>query len=93
MPGTTGPQEGIQGFHALIDSLRQRITNLELWQRQTVGMAAGTITQWGGATAPGGALLCNGGTFSATQYPALAAALGGTTLPTISTSPITVIWT
>lgn len=92
MPGTQNPIEGVQGFHGVLNALRQRIANLEIWQRQTVG-TVGMITQWAGSTPPAGALECNGATFSATRYPALAAVLGGTTLPTISGSPIYVIWT
>lgn len=42
---------------------------------------AGAIVMWPTATAPAGWLICNGATFSGTTYPALAAALGGTTLP------------
>jgi len=36
----------------------------------------GEIKMWPDTTAPGGYLLCNGGTFSSTTYPALAALLG-----------------
>lgn len=93
MPGTVHPSGGLQGFVAQFQALATRIANLEARQRQTRAVAPGTITQWGGATAPPGALLCNGATFSASQYPALYAALGTTTLPTVTTTPITVIWT
>ena len=93
MPGTNDPIGGLQGYVSTIQALITRIVNLETWQRQMLAMLPGTITQWCGATAPGGALLCNGTTFSPTQYPALYQALGSTTLPMISTSPITVIWT
>lgn len=93
MSGLVAPTHGVQAFWGLIQGLTNRIAALEVWQRQVVVMSPGVITQWGGAGPPAGALLCNGATFSAPQYPQLAAVLGGTTLPTISTTPITVIWT
>ena len=42
---------------------------------------AGTIVAYSGSTAPSGWLLCNGGTFSSSQYPKLYEVLGSTTLP------------
>ena len=93
MPGTTPPSHGLQGFWSRIQELTNRITSLEVWQRQMLALEPGVITQWGGATAPGGALLCNGATFSAVTYPLLAQALGGTTLPNITGTPIHIIWT
>lgn len=41
----------------------------------------GVILPYAGVTAPSGWLICNGTTFSSSSYPALAALLGGTTLP------------
>lgn len=41
----------------------------------------GTITAYGGASAPTGWLLCNGDTFNATTYSSLNTVLGGNTLP------------
>lgn len=42
---------------------------------------AGSIVMWYAATPPAGWLICDGATFAAATYPALAAVLGGTTLP------------
>lgn len=42
------------------------------------GVVPGEIKMWPGATAPAGYLFCRGGTFSAAQYPILAAVLGNT---------------
>lgn len=93
MPGKTGAIGGVQGAAAGFQALVARIANIEGWQRQVVAQGPGVITQWGGATPPAGALLCNGATFSATQYPQLFAVLGSTTLPNIAGTPIRVIWT
>ena len=48
-----------------------------------VGVPIGGIVMWAAAAAPAGGMwgICNGATFSAVTYPALAAVLGGTTLP------------
>ena len=48
-----------------------------------VGVPIGGIVMWAAAAAPAGGMwgICNGATFSGTTYPALAAVLGGTTLP------------
>jgi microcystin-dependent protein len=43
----------------------------------------GTITGYGGASAPTGWLLCDGASFSAVTYPNLNTVLGGTTLPNL----------
>lgn len=43
----------------------------------------GTIAAYWGSTAPNGWLMCDGTGFSGTTYPALAALLGGTTLPNL----------
>lgn len=93
MPGVTGPLEGIQAFVSKLQALTVRVANVESQQRQIVTTPVGTITQWGGATPPAGALLCDGSTYSAAQYPQLFAVLGSTTLPTIAGTPIRVIWT
>lgn len=93
MPGQTPPAEGIQGVWARFLALSQRLASLEAWQRTVVSIPAGTITRWPGSTPPPGALQCNGAAFSGTQYPALAAALGSTTLPTVTGTPIYIIWT
>lgn len=97
MPGLQPPLDGLQGFAAKIQAIITRLTNLETRQRQSSAITTpGVITQWAGATAPPGALLCNGQSFPTSgpgSYPALHAALGASTVPTISTSPITVIWT
>lgn len=93
MPGTAPPQHGVQGAWAQFQNLIGRVASLESWQRNARVVAAGTITRWGGASAPPGALHCDGSTFSATTYPALAQALGSTTLPNISGTPIYIIWT
>ncbi|QOT19902.1 hypothetical protein HMI59_24080 (plasmid) [Paenarthrobacter sp. YJN-5] len=45
------------------------------------GVPVGFLGQWPTATPPAGWLICNGGTFSATDYPDLNAVLGGNTLP------------
>lgn len=45
------------------------------------GCPVGAIFQWPTAVAPVGFLFCNGGSFVAATYPALAVILGGTTLP------------
>lgn len=42
------------------------------------GVVTGEIKMWPSGNIPAGYLLCNGGTFSATTYPALAALLGDT---------------
>lgn len=42
------------------------------------GVETGEIKMWPTATVPSGYLLCNGGTFSSTTYPVLAALLGDT---------------
>jgi hypothetical protein len=43
-----------------------------------LGTMTGDIKRWPTTTPPAGWLLCNGGTFSSTTYPALAAVLGDT---------------
>lgn len=97
MPGTQTPIGGLQGFAAQIQAIITRIINLETSARQGSAIdKPGTITQWGGATPPPGALECNGQTFLTSgpgSYPALFAVLGTGTVPTITTTPITVIWT
>jgi len=46
-------------------------------------LPVGVITAYWGTAAPAGWLICNGSSFSAATYPALAAFLGGTTLPNL----------
>lgn len=46
-------------------------------------MPVGAITAYYGTTAPTNWLICDGTSFSSTTYPALAALLGGTTLPNL----------
>jgi microcystin-dependent protein len=41
----------------------------------------GALMMWATGTAPPGWLICNGGSFSGTDYPALQSVLGSTTLP------------
>jgi microcystin-dependent protein len=48
---------------------------------QNLLVPVGTITAYGGATAPTGWLLCNGDAFSAGTYPNLNTVLGGATTP------------
>lgn len=45
------------------------------------GLPLGAITAYYGTVAPNGYLLCDGSSFDSTAYPALAALLGGNTLP------------
>lgn len=45
------------------------------------GLPLGAITAYYGTVAPSGYLLCDGSSFDSTAYPALAALLGGNTLP------------
>lgn len=45
------------------------------------GLPLGAITAFYGTTAPTGYLICDGSSFDASVYPALAALLGGNTLP------------
>ena len=47
------------------------------------GVPTGFIGIWPSTVIPAGWLVCDGSTFSAATYPALAAFLGGTTLPNI----------
>lgn len=49
----------------------------------TAGVPVGGLIPFYGTVAPAGWLICDGSTFSSTTYPALAAHLGGTTLPNI----------
>jgi hypothetical protein len=63
---------------AQIQSITDRLRRLE----QGEGTLTGAIMLWrSGTPVPSGWLLCNGTTFSATLYPALAALWGTTTLP------------
>ena len=45
------------------------------------GVPVGSVMEYIGPDAPVGWLLCDGATIDAADYPALAALLGGTTLP------------
>lgn len=47
----------------------------------SIAPEVGMILPYAGSTAPTGWLLCNGGTFSSTEYPELYGMLGSTTLP------------
>lgn len=65
-----------------VDDLERRLAVLE----RSGGLATvptGAISAFWGTTAPTGWLLCNGASFSVVTYPALAALLGGTTLPNL----------
>ncbi len=95
MPGKTPPDAStLQGFIARLQDLSARIVAIQAWRQQCSAIIApGVITQWAGPAVPLGALACNGQSFSAAAYPALYAALGTTTVPTISGSPMFVIWT
>lgn len=64
-----------------IRALIQRVADLEQDLGEAQGVPVGTIQMWAGTTAPTNYLLCDGGSFVATEYPKLQLVLGSTNTP------------
>lgn len=65
------------------DDLALNVTQGSDLQGFNVLPQVGFVMLFAGETAPSGWLLCNGGTFSSSEYPLLASFLGTTTLPNL----------
>lgn len=65
------------------DDLALNVTQGSDLQGLSVLPQVGFVMLFAGETAPSGWLLCNGGTFSSSEYPLLASFLGTTTLPNL----------
>lgn len=70
------------------DEMNKAITSLQVETERLAPLPVGTVRFTKASNGGSDWLLCNGGTFSSSQYPELYSALGNTTLPDLSSSAV-----